>query len=378
MSDAARPAADASEVPSSGASVRWSPAAPYLAALALAGAVMLAGAVLGSRAVGAAGILLALAVPLLFVALRVRPTSRARRRVGTVLVPFTLFLVFVGAKVTSHEAGLAVPDWPLSYGRLMPPMVGNIFYEHGHRMVATAVGMCTLVLALWTARADARRWVRTLGLACLGAVVLQGLLGGITVIFLLPLPVSVAHGTLAQTFLCLVTWLAYATSLEWDALGRSGAAAPARAAARRAAPLVAIATGAIWIQLVLGALVRHAGAGLAVPFFPVSATGAWWPDVVDRDVLLHLSHRGFGLVVVALVAWATLSVARRVASLRRHALGVLALVIAQFALGAPVVLVRRAPTPTSVHVVTGAALLALTWWLVLRLWRRGHAPEARA
>lgn len=376
MSDAAH-AADASGVPPSGASVRWSPAAPYLIGLALAGGIASAGALVASSEVRAAGILLALAVPLLFVALRVSPAPRARRWLALVLVPATLLLVFAGAKVTSHEAGLAVPDWPLSYGRLMPPMVGNIFYEHGHRMIATAVGMGTLVLALWTARADARRWVRALGLACLGAVVLQGVLGGITVIFLLPLPVSVAHGTLAQTFLCLLTWLAYATSREWDALRHEPAEAPERVAARAIAPVVAAATGAIWIQLVLGAIVRHAGAGLAVPFFPVSETGAWWPAVVDGGVRLHMAHRGFALVVVALVAWATIAVARRVASLRRHALGVLALVIAQAALGATVVLVRRAPTPTSVHVVTGAALLALTWWLFLRVRRRADAAGIR-
>src|SRR5213079_182823 len=98
----------------------------------------------------------------------------------------TLFLIFAGAMVTSTGSGLAVPDWPLSYGRLMPPMVGGIFYEHGHRMVATTVGLLTIGLVIWLTRREPRAWVRRLGWAALAAVVAQGVLGGLTVIFLLP------------------------------------------------------------------------------------------------------------------------------------------------------------------------------------------------
>src|SRR5688500_8952540 len=176
----------------------------------------------------------------------------------------TLVLIFIGGLVTSTGSGLAVPDWPLSYGMLMPPMVGGIFYEHGHRMAATFVGFLTLVLALWTWRRETRPGVRRLAWAALGVVVAQGLLGGITVIFLLPTAVSVLHACLAQTFFCLTVALAYATSREWIE-----AAAPAEdVAGLRGAG--AVATAAVFGQLFLGALMRHTGAGLAIPDFPLA------------------------------------------------------------------------------------------------------------
>jgi len=138
--------------------------------------------------------------------------SAARRRFAALVAGFALLVIFAGAQVKSHQAGLAVPDWPLSYGQWMPPMVGNIFYEHGHRLVAATVGLLTLALALWTARAEARRGVRRLAWACLAAVVAQGLLGGLTVLLLLPPSVSIAHAVLAQTYFGLVTWVAFAVS----------------------------------------------------------------------------------------------------------------------------------------------------------------------
>src|SRR5690349_827486 len=112
----------------------------------------------------------------------------------------TLFLVVAGGLVTSNDAGLSVPDWPLSYGRLMPPMEGNIFYEHGHRMVATTVGLLTIGMAVWLMRAERRRWLRNLGWISLAAVVARGVPGGMPVIFMLPTPVSIGHACLAQLF----------------------------------------------------------------------------------------------------------------------------------------------------------------------------------
>src|SRR5687767_5859274 len=126
--------------------------------------------------------------------------SRALHRYAIVTAVATLLLIVAGGLVTSTESGLSVPDWPLSYGRLMPPMVGGVFYEHGHRMVATAVGLLTVVLAVWLARREPRPWVRRLGWLALAAVVAQGLLGGLTVIYLLPTAISVAHACLAQAF----------------------------------------------------------------------------------------------------------------------------------------------------------------------------------
>src|ERR1700722_19516806 len=113
-------------------------------------------------------------------------------RYTVVLAVCTLLLVVAGGLVTSNDAGLSVPDWPLSYGKLMPKMEGGVFFEHGHRMVATTVGLLAIILAIWLWRADGRRWI------ALAAVIAQGLLGGMTVIFMLPKPVSVSHACLAQ------------------------------------------------------------------------------------------------------------------------------------------------------------------------------------
>ncbi len=170
----------------------------------------------------------------------------------------TFCLIIAGALVTSHEAGLAVPDWPLSYGQLMPPMVGNIFWEHGHRMVATFVGLLTIGLAVWLWRAEPRRWVRRLGWAALGAVVAQGVLGGITVLFLLPRPVSIAHASLAQIFFCLTVSLALITSAGWlrEQLRRR------EISQLSLRWLAAATTTAIFLQLILGAAYRHDTAGI--------------------------------------------------------------------------------------------------------------------
>src|SRR5262245_28644535 len=128
----------------------------------------------------------------------------------------TFALIIAGGLVTSTGSGLAVPDWPLSYGQLFPPMVGGIFYEHGHRMVACTVGILTVLLAVWLQLREPRVWVRRLGLAAVAAIVFQAVLGGITVLFLLPPPVSVAHACLAQAFFCLTVTLAIVTSRTWS------------------------------------------------------------------------------------------------------------------------------------------------------------------
>src|SRR5947207_11802570 len=94
----------------------------------------------------------------------------------------TLLLVLAGASVTSKEAGLSVPDWPLSYGQVIPDMTGGVLFETGHRMIATVVGILTIILAVWLQRVERRSWVRKLGWTALGAVIAQGLLGGMTVL----------------------------------------------------------------------------------------------------------------------------------------------------------------------------------------------------
>src|SRR6059058_3094490 len=120
------------------------------------------------------------------------------RRYAKFVAASTLFLIFAGAMVTSTGSGLAVPDWPLSYGMVMPPMVGGIFYEHGHRMIAATVGFLTVLQAMWLQLREPKKRVRILGWCSVGAVIAQGVLGGLTVLFLLPHSVSIAHAGLAE------------------------------------------------------------------------------------------------------------------------------------------------------------------------------------
>src|SRR5437667_4253103 len=170
----------------------------------------------------------------------------------------TLVLLFLGGLVTSTGSGLAVPDWPLSFGQVFPPMVGGVLFEHGHRLAATAVGCLTVVLALWTVVGDARASVRALGLLALLAVVLQGLLGGITVLYKLPLAVSVTHACLAQTFFCLTVTLALVTSPAWSA------PRPRRSPAALA-PSTPLVVGAALLATCLGLTLRATRVTLIQP-----------------------------------------------------------------------------------------------------------------
>jgi cytochrome c oxidase assembly protein subunit 15 len=298
--------------------------------------------------------------------------SRARHGWALATCAATLVLIFVGGLVTSTGSGLAVPDWPLSYGMLMPPMVGGIFYEHGHRMVASFVGLLTLVLAVWTAAHEPRAGVRRLAWGALATVVAQGALGGITVLFLLPTPVSVFHACLAQTFFCLTVALAFVTSREWiDAGPRAEDVAGVRGAA-------ALTTGIVFAQLVVGALMRHTGAGLAIPDFPL-AFGQLVPPLESAAVTIHFLHRLGALAVAGAVVYLARRAHRsRDRRLSRPATLLLVLVAAQIALGGTAVLTAKAVMPTTAHVATGAAVLGVAWFLTLRARRHLRRPQAMA
>lgn len=169
----------------------------------------------------------------------------------------TLMLVVVGGLVTSRDAGLSVPDWPLSYGKLMPPMEGGILYEHGHRMIATMVGMFTIVSMVWLWRVESRKWLRILGVIALLTVITQGLLGGLTVLMLLPWWVSTMHATLAQLFFSTTVAIGIFTSSWW-------LAEPTTTADQTATPirrLSLIAPILVVCQLALGAAARHKAIG---------------------------------------------------------------------------------------------------------------------
>jgi cytochrome c oxidase assembly protein subunit 15 len=179
-------------------------------------------------------------------------------RFTVLLAIATLFLVVAGASVTSKEAGLSVPDWPLSYGQVMPQMTGGVFFEHGHRIVATTVGMLTIVLTIWLWRAEPRPWMRKLGFVALGAVILQGVLGGLTVLLLLPPPVSISHACLAQLFFSTTVALAMFTSRRWlnGPVQVEDHGWPSLRSLAVAVPVLVLA------QVALGAAFRHKALGL--------------------------------------------------------------------------------------------------------------------
>ena len=184
-------------------------------------------------------------------------------RYAVALAVCTLLLLAAGALVTSNEAGLSVPDWPLSYGKIMPAMVGGVFYEHGHRMVATTVGLLTIGMVIWLWTADRRPWMRKLGLAALAAVIVQGVLGGLTVLMLLPPPVSISHACLAQLFFATTVSLAVFTSRSWQQgpeMVRDHGWPPLRFLAI-AAPVAAL------LQTALGAAFRHKVLGILPHIF---------------------------------------------------------------------------------------------------------------
>jgi cytochrome c oxidase assembly protein subunit 15 len=270
----------------------------------------------------------------------------------------TFLLLLAGALVTSNDAGLSVPDWPTSFGSLyrLPPMVGGIRFEHSHRMVAETVGLLMIVLAVWTWRADPRRWMRRLGFWALAAVIVQGILGGITVLFFLPPAVSTAHATLAQTFFVAVVAMALFTSRDWLQTPRLDLRDAGRPGTRF---LVGLALASVYLQLILGAAFRH-------------------------SALKLLPHLIMAAVVTGTVLWAVVRVLREYGSvpqLRRPAQVLLGLLVLQLSLGFGAYLTRvewgkDAPQPllpmvviTVAHVAVGALVLATAAVLAIQAQR---------
>jgi cytochrome c oxidase assembly protein subunit 15 len=293
-------------------------------------------------------------------------------RFAVVTAAATWCLIFVGALVTSTGSGLAVPDWPLSFGQVFPPMVGGVLFEHGHRLVAAFVGLLTVTLAVLLSQWEPRSWVRWLGRGALLIVVLQGALGGLTVLLRLPLAVSVTHACLAQTFLCLTTSLAVCTGPGWSA--RPGRLQETPQPSLRV--LATLTTGVIYLQLILGALMRHMGAGLAIPDFPL-AFGRLWPPLASPAVVVHLLHRLGAVAVLLCMSWTVIRVLRQYRAekqLLRPAVLLVGFVAIQLVLGAYTIWTRRAVLPMTAHVAVGAAVLATSLVLTLRTYRVFAGP----
>jgi cytochrome c oxidase assembly protein subunit 15 len=279
------------------------------------------------------------------------------------LACWTFLLIIAGALVTSNDAGLSVPDWPTSFGSWykIPKLVGGVKFEHTHRMIAQVAGLLTIVLVVWTWRADKRRWLRFLALGALGTVIAQGILGGITVLFYLPPAVSSAHAALAQTFFCLAVAIAMFTGRQWIE-------EQPRIEFDQRRPslftLTLLSIFVLYVQLILGAMFRHHGL-------------SWWPHVVHAVVVSF---------VLAWTAVRALSVYSHIEAVRRPAVVMLALVITQLCLGFTAFLTRVAwgrdavqpelpmVISTVAHVAVGALLLATAVILAIQVWR--HVPVA--
>jgi heme A synthase len=342
------------------------------------------------------------------------------RRLAAAAAFLTVVLIAAGGVVTNTDSGLACPDWPTCFGSAMPRMVGNVAVEHTHRLIATAVGLCTVALVVLTLRralqgalalglagfaalilgasfwaghvkhvsgsmpapalllvvlgyagcgwviARARETDGKLAAAALTVVMFQGLLGGLTVLYRLPTLVLVMHLGTSMVFLSLAVLLALRL---------------ADFSARTPAPrgLLWATAGAVYLQILLGATVRHTGAGLVCVDLPF-CRGELWPAGVHPMVHLHMAHRALAFVVLALVCWSSLRLVRAPsAPVRALAWAAPALVLVQIALGVLTILTFKALVPVTLHLLVAALLLA-DCVALLALTRRapalGAAPAA--
>ena len=321
------------------------------------------------------------------------------RRLAAAAASLTVVLIVAGGLVTNTDSGLACPDWPTCFGSVVPKMVGGVAVEHTHRLIATAVGLCTVALVVLTLRRARQGWLAAalaafaalvlggsfwagqvkhatdqlpaagvalvlLGFAgcawvisrardldgrlaagALAIVMFQGLLGGLTVLYRLPTLVLVMHLGTSMLFLAVALVLAL----------RLHGTQPATPAPRG---LLWVTAAAVYLQILLGATVRHTGAGLVCVDLPY-CRGAWWPTGVHPMVHLHMAHRAFALVVLGLVAATSLRVARGSrGAVRALALLAPVLVLAQIVLGVLTILTFKGLLPLTGHLLVGALLLA--------------------
>ncbi|HTZ97833.1 MAG TPA: COX15/CtaA family protein [Terriglobales bacterium] len=291
----------------------------------------------------------------------VTPYNRAHHRFAVFTACATFCLIIAGALVTSNDAGLSVPDWPTSFGSLykIPRMVGGVRFEHTHRMVAEFVGLLTIVISIWTWRADKRRWMKALGIGALATVIVQGILGGITVLHFLPPAVSTAHAMVGQTFFCIAVAIALFTGPKW--VGEIP-----RIQVDRQRPslftLTLLSILVLYFQLFFGGMFRHHGMG-------------WLPHVLNAPL------------VAIVLGWTGLRARThysQIEAVRRPANLLLSLLVLQLCLGyvafeTRVVWGHDAVQPelpmvlsTVAHVAVGALLLATTVVLAIQVWR--HVP----
>jgi cytochrome c oxidase assembly protein subunit 15 len=301
----------------------------------------------------------------------------------------TFLLIGLGGLVTSHEAGMSVPDWPTSYGYNMFALpikfwTGGAFFEHTHRLLASAVGFLTTVLAIWLWLKDPRKWLHWLGIAAFLGVIAQGILGGLRVKWQMA-SLGIFHGAVAQSFLVLVCAIALFTSRWWQHSETEKQVSVPRGLRSH----VLYVTILIFIQLLIAATMRHQHAGLAIPDFPL-AYGKIWPDtspaaiagynahrvemngenpITAFQVVLQMIHRLVALLIFLGVIAAAFLARKKLGGsdgLTKFAWFWTALLTVQIALGIATIVTNKAADIATLHVMVGAiSLLAgALWWLV--------------
>jgi cytochrome c oxidase assembly protein subunit 15 len=317
-----------------------------------------------------------------------------------VLTAFVTFLLIgLGGLVTSHGAGMSVPDWPNTYGYNMfafpvSKWVGGIFYEHTHRLLASAVGLLTTILAAWLWLADSRQWMKWLGVAAFLGVVAQGILGGLRVTLHMD-SLGVFHATIAQLFFILVCAIALFTSRFWRTLG---AGKKNFFVSGRLLTLVLVTTVLIFLQLIIAATMRHQHAGLAISDFPL-AHGKIWPatdpaavasynahrvsvteeaPITAFQIELQMVHRVVALAITLLIAACAWQSWRRLGGndpLAKLALFWLVLILAQVTLGAATIWTNKAADVATAHVMVGAlSLVTGALWCLIGFGRSSSSP----
>ena len=315
-----------------------------------------------------------------------RSSSRWLNRFAWFTAFATLLLICSGGMVTSKGVGLAVPDWPTTFGYNMflfpvSKWIGGVLFEHTHRLIASTVGLLTLILAVWIWRVENRQTVKTLGLLAVAAVILQGILGGLRVTMLKD-QIGIFHACLAQAFLGLLVLIAITTTKSWQRPPQNSTVLNGQVSKRLSSlRLIAITTTIlIYVQLALGATMRHQHKDLAILDFP-TANGLWIPDTsapalakinVWRDaralsdvdafqIWLQMAHRFIAVVIGAAVivfCMRALRYAPEIGALRRLSIGWAILFCVQFTLGAWTIWSNKAADIATTHVAVGAIMLS--------------------
>ena len=293
----------------------------------------------------------------------------------------TLLLICSGGMVTSKGVGLAVPDWPTTFGYNMflfpvSKWVGGILFEHTHRLMGSIVGFLTIILAMWLWPSENRQWVRNLGVIALGGVIVQGVLGGLRVTMMKD-EIGIFHACMAQAFLGLLVVIALVTTNFWRTLENRPVDIQNFASTKTLAVAITIA---IYVQLGLGATMRHQHRDLAILDFP-TANGAWIPDtsattlakinawrdgqglsaVTAFQIWLQIVHRFLALVIATAIIAFCLRVLREAPgfiALKRLSIFWVAGLACQIALGAWTIWSNKAADIATAHVALGAVMLS--------------------